>query len=103
MTKFVIAVLVGALKDKDVQDFLIRAAREIVEGAIAEKVLPVFPFALGSAVKQFSQIIPGVDSIQDAMETANTIREDMNQLIPDFDTGFKPLDDLLDIWRPKHG
>lgn len=101
MTKFIVGIIVGVLKDESVQAFLIKAIREVLDGVIAEKLLPLFPFALGSAVKKFTEQIPGIDNIEDAMESANAIREDMNRMIPDFDTGFKPLDDLMDIWRPK--
>lgn len=101
MQKFLIGVLVGVLSDPKVQEFLISATKKILDGVITEKLLPIFPFALGSAVKQFGQLIPGVEVVKDAMETANDIRDDLNQMIPDVDTGFKPLDDLMDIWRPR--
>lgn len=103
MQNFIVGILIKVLADEKVQAFLIKAVRELLDGVIAEKLLPLFPFALGSAVKRFGELIPGVEGIKDAMESANEIRDDLNEMIPDFDTGFKPLDDLIDIWRPKHG
>lgn len=103
MQSFFAGIIIKVLSDEKVQEFLITAVRRVLDGVIAEKLMPLFPFALGSAVKQFGALIPGVEIVKDAMETANDIRDDLNEMIPDFDTGFKPLDDLMDIWRPKHG
>ena len=101
MQNFIAGIIIKVLSDENAQAFLIKAVRQILDDVIAEKLLPLFPFALGSALKQFSAIIPGVENIQDAMAAANVIRDDLNEMIPDYDTGFKPLDDLMDIWRPR--
>jgi hypothetical protein len=101
MNKFVVGIIVGVLSDEKVQQFLKDAASEILSGVISKELLPIFPFALGSAVKRFSELVPGVEVVKDAMATANEIREDLDEMITDFDTGFKPLDDLMDIWRPR--
>lgn len=101
MSKFFITILVGLLKDEDVQAFLIKAAREVVGGVIAEKVLPVLPVALGLAVKEFGDLIPGVQGIKSGLESAERVRHGLNELIPDRDIGIAPLDDLIDFWRPR--
>lgn len=101
MQAFIVSILIKVLSDEKVQEFLIRAAKSIVGDAITEKVLGFLPamFAamLDTAIKQ----IPGVDNIKDVGAVVNTGRDVLNQIVPDFDTGFKPLDDLMDMWRPK--
>lgn len=101
MQNFIVGILIKVLSDEKVQAFLITAAKRIVGDAIAGKILDALPdmFAamLDTAIKQ----IPGVENIHDVGKVANTGRQVLNDLIPDIDTGIKPLDDLLDIWRPK--
>jgi hypothetical protein len=93
--------LKAVLKDPEVQDFLIRAARELLDSTITEKVLPLIPVAIGSAVKAFTESMPGVESIQSAFEASEQVRQDLNRAIPDIDLGIPLIDNLMDIWRPK--
>lgn len=102
MQNFIVGILIKVLSDEKVQAFLILAAKKIVGDAITGKILEALPamFAgmLDTAIKQ----IPGVENIQDVGEVVNTGREILNRVVvPDLDTGFKPLDDLMDIWRPR--
>lgn len=101
MKTWVISVLVGVLKDPDVQKFLIAAAQKIVGDAVVGKILGFLPqmFAamLDTAIKQ----IPGVENIKDIGTVVETGQEVLNRVVPDLDTGFKPLDDIMDWWRPK--
>jgi hypothetical protein len=103
MQNFFVGVLVKLLSDEKIQAFLIVAAKRIVGDAITGKILDALPemFAgmLDTAIKQ----IPGIDNIQNVKHVADAGREILNSIIPDLDTGFKPLDDLMDIWRPKNG
>lgn len=98
---WVISVLIGVLKDPDVQKFLIEAAKKIVGDAIVEKVLSFLPHMFAAMLDTAIQQIPGVENIKDVGQVVNTGQEVLNKVIPDLDTGFKPLDDLLDWWRPK--
>lgn len=101
MQNFIVGILIKVLSDEKVQAFLITAAKRIVGDAITDKILQALPdmFAamLDTAIKQ----IPGVENIKDVAQVANHGRQILNDLIPDLDTGFKPLDDLMDMWRPK--
>lgn len=100
MESFVVRVLIKVLSNERVQAFLIIAAKRIVGDAITGKIVDALPgmFAamLDTAIKQ----LPGVDNIQDVGQVVDTGREVLNRVIPDLDTGIKPLDDLLDSWRP---
>lgn len=101
MQNFIVGILIKVLSDEKVQAFLITAAKRIVGDAITSKILEALPgmFAamLDTAIKQ----IPGVENIRDVAQVADKGRQILNDLIPDLDTGFKPLDDLMDIWRPR--
>lgn len=101
MQKFVIGILIGVLKDPKVQEFLIQAGKRILDDVFAEKILSYLPamFAgmLDTAIKQ----IPDVGNIKDVGQVVNTGRDILNKVIPDIDIGYKPLDDLIDAWRPK--
>jgi hypothetical protein len=56
--------------------------------------------AAKAAVDKLVETIPGIEGVVDAVEVAVDVRNDLDRLIPDFDTGIKPLDDLMDFWRP---
>jgi hypothetical protein len=101
MSKWVISVIVGVISDPKVQEFLIQAAKRIVGDAIVEKVLGYLPAMFASMLDTTIKQIPGIENIKDLPQVVDSGREVLNRAIPDFDTGFKPLDDLLDIWRPK--
>jgi len=101
MQKWVISVLIGVLQDPKVQEFLIQAAKRIVGDAIVEKVIGYLPEMFASMLDTTIKQLPGVDNIKDVTAVVNTGREVLNKVIPDIDTGFKPLDDIIDMWRPK--
>lgn len=97
LNKFVYDIIVSVLKDEDVQKFI----KDLLSSIITEKVLPLLPIAVASAVKGLVDKLPNVEMVGDAMEVANDVRNTLNNIIPDFDTGIKQIDDLMDIWRPK--
>lgn len=101
MQKWLIGVIIGVLSDPKVQEFLVQAAKRIVGDAIVEKVLGYLPAMFASMLDTAIKQIPGIDNIKDLPQVVDSGREILNKVIPDFDTGFKPLDDLIDIWRPK--
>jgi hypothetical protein len=101
MQKWVIGVLIGVLSDPKVQEFLIQAAKRIVGDAIVEKVLGYLPVMFASMLDTAIKQLPGVENIKDVGQVVDSGRAILNQRIPDFDTGFKPLDDLVDMWRPR--
>lgn len=95
LQNFAFGVIKKVLMDKEIQQFI----KDLIGGVIAEKVIPLLPFALGSAMKRFGEMIPGVEVAKDAVEFADDIREDINKMIPE--TGFKPIDDFVDILFPE--
>jgi hypothetical protein len=97
LQKFVSDIIVSVLKDEDVQQFI----KDLLSGVITEKVLPLLPIAIGAAVKGVVDKIEGIEMVGDAIDVANDVRNTLNNIIPDFDTGIKTIDDLMDIWRPK--
>jgi len=101
MQKWVIGVLIGVLSDPKVQEFLIQAAKRIVGDAIVEKVLGYLPVMFASMLDTAIKQLPGVENIKDVGQVVDSGRAILNREIPDFDTGFKPLDDLVDMWRPR--
>ena len=98
LTKFVSTIIVSVLKDEDVQQFI----KDLLSGVITEKVLPLLPIAIGAAVEGVVDKIEGIEMVGDAIDVANDVRDTLNTIIPDFDTGIKAIDDLMDIWRPKN-
>lgn len=112
MQKWVIGVLIGVLKDPDVQKLLKDTAKDIIGDTVLDRLLPLLPLAVGAAANSSVQAVlralPQVpqevtDTVQTVLEGADAARDELNKIITDFDTGIKPLDDLLDWWRPKEG
>jgi hypothetical protein len=94
---FVANVVIKVLLDDRVQAKI----KELLGGVITESILPLVPVAVASAVNAAIQQIPGVENVKDVAGIANTVRDDLNKIIPDIDVGIPALDDLLDFWRPK--
>ena len=111
MQKWVIALLIAALKailaDEELRDKLVDIFKKILGGVIAEKVLPLLPTAIASAVDAVIKKLPGVPNLDpgQVLEVAehakDSILDVVDKAVPDFDTGIKQLDDLMDFWRPK--
>jgi hypothetical protein len=99
MQKWLIGVLIGVLKDPDVQAFLISAAQKIVGDAIVEKVLGYLPAMFAAMLDTAIRQLPGVENLKDLAPVVDSGREILGRIVPNLDTGFKPLDDLLDGWR----
>lgn len=97
METFVANVVIKVLLDDRVQAKI----KELLGGVITESILPLVPVAVASAVNAAIQQIPGVENVKDVAGIANTVRDDLNKIIPDIDVGIPALDDLLDFWRPK--
>jgi hypothetical protein len=97
--------LVSVIADPRSQAALKKVTREI----IAEQVMPLLPIAVGAATSeamdQVAKRFPGADkAIETAVDTvqvANAARHKLNEMIHDFDIGIAPIDDIMDIWRPK--
>ncbi|AER48886.1 hypothetical protein KAMIYU_76 [Mycobacterium phage Kamiyu] len=95
--RFIGGVVVTVLTSPRVEAMLYRILGRIV----TERVLPVIPVTVATAVSGVIEKIPGVENVRDVVGYAEDIRQRVNDLLPDIDTGIKPLDDLLDAWRPK--
>lgn len=90
MQKWLIGLAISILQDRRVQAWV----KNMITVAAAS--------AAKSAVDELTAKIPGVEGVVDAAKVANDTRVTLDRLFPDFDTGIKPIDDIMDIWRPKH-
>jgi hypothetical protein len=97
MQNFVAGIILKVLADPKVQQFI----KDLLSSVITEKVLPLLPIAVGAAAKAIVDKLPGVEMVGDTLEVADDVRVALNEVIPDWDTGIKAIDDLMDIWRPK--
>src|SRR5258707_260886 len=96
MQSFFISIIIKVLSDPKVQQYI----KDLLGGLITERILPLVPLAVASATKAITEAIPNVATAQ-IDHVADTIRTDLNKVIPDFDLGIPALDNLLDFWRPK--
>lgn len=65
--------------------------------------LPLIPVAAASAAKAVADLIPGVSVVAaEVGHVAENVRDDLNQIIPDLDTGIPLIDNIMDFWRPKN-
>lgn len=112
MQKFFADVIVKVLSDPKVQQFI----KNMLGSLITERILPLVPVAAASAgkaaVKELIENVPELrkiveaaghigGEIVDVANIANDVRNDLNRLIPDFDTGVPQIDQLMDFWRPR--
>jgi hypothetical protein len=100
MQAFLLKLLIAVISDPKTQQVL----KNLLSDLITEKIAPLVPLAAASAAHAFADLMPGVTaSVEDVVQVANTVREDLNRVIPDIDIGIPLIDDILDAWRPKHG
>jgi hypothetical protein len=93
---FIISILIKVLSDPKVQ----QSIKNLLGDLITERILPLVPLAVASATKAITEALPNIPTA--AIEhVADSIRNDLNHAIPDFDLGIPALDNLLDFWRPK--
>lgn len=98
MQSFIVGILIKILSDPKVQTII----ENLLGDLITKKVAPLVPLAAASAAHAFASLMPGVPAaIEDVVAVANTVRDDLNKVIPDIDLGIPIIDDLLDAWRPK--
>lgn len=109
---YLIDTLAGISARPEVQ----QAVKNVIGSLITERILPLVPVAAASAakaavdelVKKFPQLATMIkqageleNDVVSVVNVAQTVRKDLNALIPDFDTGIPQLDELMDFWRPK--
>lgn len=98
MQTFIISILTKILSDPKVQQIL----KNLLSDLITEKIAPLIPLAAASAAHALAGLLPGVTaSVEEVVSIANTVRNDLNRVIPDIDIGIPLIDDILDAWRPK--
>lgn len=112
MQKWLISLLLQALKailaDDELRGKLVDILKNVLGGVIAEKILPLVPTTIASAMDAVIKHIPGIPDlnpeqiVQVAEHAKDSILDVVDKAVPDFDTGIKQLDDLMDFWRPKH-
>jgi TctA family transporter len=99
MQNFIVSILIKVLSDPKVQQTI----KNLLSELITEKIAPLVPLAAASAAHAFANLIPGVPAaIEDVVAVANTVRDDLNKLIPDVDIGIPLIDDIIDAWRPRN-
>lgn len=98
MQSFIIGILIKVLSDPKVQAMI----KNLLSDLITEKIAPLIPLAAASAAHAFADLIPGVThTVEDVVAVANTVRDDLNKMIPDIDIGIPLIDNIMDAWRPK--
>lgn len=98
MQNFIIGIITKVLSDPKVQAYI----KNLLSQIITEKIAPLIPLAAASAAHAFAGLMPNVThDIEDVVAVANTVRDDLNKLIPDIDIGIPLIDDIIDAWRPK--
>lgn len=103
MQSFVAGVLIKVLSDPKVQEFIKSTFKWLLTDVIEERLKPLIPFALGSAMKKFSEIIPGANVIESAVNVAGNIQEDMDRMAESLpNTGVKQFDDFIDDFWGKN-
>jgi hypothetical protein len=90
-------LIVRALQSQQVQD----AVGDFISRVVTEKLLPLLPIAAAAAAKAVTDQLSDISDIVDVADIANTVRDRLNEAIPDLDFGIPTLDDLMDFWRPK--
>lgn len=97
MQSFVAGIIIKVLTDAKMQEFIIKLFKIIVGDVIAEKLKPLFSFMLGSAVKQFGEMIPGVNQVKAAVDFAGNIQDDMDRMAESLpNTGNPSIDKFID-------
>jgi len=98
LQKFLLNLILAVLADPKVQLMI----KNMLSELITEKIAPLIPLAAASAAHAFAGLIPGMaPAIEDVVAAANTVRDDLNRVIPDIDIGIPLIDDILDAWRPR--
>lgn len=101
MQNFIVGILTKVLSDPKVQTFI----KNLLSDLITEKIAPLIPLAVGSAMHALEEKIPGVKEAEQiigtAVDAAENIRQDLNTLIPDIDIGIPLIDNIIDAWRPR--
>lgn len=102
MQSFILGILIKLIADPKTQEVLKKLLGELVNDLITQKFMPLIPLAAASAAHAFAGLIPGVaPAIQDVVSVANTVRNDLNQAIPQINLGIPLIDDIINAWRPK--
>jgi hypothetical protein len=102
LQSFILGILIKLIADPKTQEVLKKLLGELVNDLITQKFMPLIPLAAASAAHAFAGLIPGVaPAIQDVVSVANTVRNDLNQAIPQINLGIPLIDDIINAWRPK--
>lgn len=100
MQNFFVGIIIKVLSDPKVQQII----KNLLSDLITEKIAPLVPLAAASAAHAFAGLIPGLTpAVEDVVAVANTVREDLNKVIPDIDIGIPLIDNIIDAWRPHSG
>ena len=88
-------LILRALQSEQVQD----AVGDFISRVVTEKLLPLLPIAAAAAAKAVTDQLSDIVDV-DVADIANTVRDRLNEAIPDLDCGIPTLDDLMEFWRP---
>ena len=96
MNTLIVNLILTAMRSDKVQ----QAVGEFISTIVTEKLLPLLPIVAAAAAKAVTDQLSDVVDV-DVADIANTVRDRLNEAIPDMDFGIPTLDDLMDFWRPK--
>lgn len=98
MKDFVVGILIKILSDPKVQATI----KNLLSDLITEKITPLIPLAAASAAHAFAALMPGaVHDIENVVKVADTVRNDLNNAIPQINIGIPLIDDIINAWRPQ--
>jgi hypothetical protein len=98
---FIINIIIKVLTDPKAQAEIKKLLGELFNDLVTQKFMPLVPLAAASAAHAFAGLIPGVaPAIEDVVSVANTVRNDLNQAIPQINLGIPLIDDIINAWRP---
>lgn len=101
MQQFIVGIILKVLADPKTQAELKKLLGELFNDLVTQKFMPLVPLAAASAAHAFAGLIPGVaPAIADVVSVANTVRDDLNQAIPQINLGIPLIDDIINAWRP---
>jgi hypothetical protein len=101
MQAFLLKLIIAVLSDPKAQAEIKKLLGELFNDLVMQKFMPLVPLSAASAAHAFAGLIPGVaPAIADVVSVANTVRDDLNQAIPQINLGIPLIDDIINAWRP---
>jgi hypothetical protein len=81
MNKFLLNLLVEAVKNKDIRAFLLEVSERMAK-VMLPGLASIIPAAVGAGIKAFGGLVPDIH-LPELDHIVETIRTDVNQMLPD--------------------